>query len=233
MSWQATAWAAKQATGSAGNKLTLLALANYADSSGVCWPTQDTLAANTEQSIDTVQRRLKRLVALKLVRVEKREANRGQWPGKIYHLNISVAEKTKPQSAAPPQPSQTPPPAADHAAPERVTMPPQARPPYRTAVRHKPSIEQLIEPPVMNNARASAGERLQAFQGKHEGDEVVQNRIAQRLGKEGWEVLGLLTDAQRAKLTNLERRGELTDERLAAAALDARSPQPRSHGDKV
>ena len=31
MSWQATAWAAKQKAGGASNKLTLLVLANYAD----------------------------------------------------------------------------------------------------------------------------------------------------------------------------------------------------------
>ncbi|MDB5243358.1 MAG: helix-turn-helix protein [Spirosoma sp.] len=105
-------------------------------------------------------------------------------------------------------------------------MPHRARPPYRTAVRHKPSIEHSIEPPVLNNARASAAERLQAFRGKRDGDEVVQNRIAQRLGNEGWLVLGALTDAQRAKLTNFERRGELTDERLAGAVLDARFSQP-------
>jgi DNA-binding transcriptional MocR family regulator len=82
MSWEATAWAARQVTGSAASKLTLLALANYADSNGICWPTQETLARDTEQSIDTVQRRLKLLVALGLVCVETRAGRRGQWDGK-------------------------------------------------------------------------------------------------------------------------------------------------------
>ena len=40
MSWQATAWALRQKTGSSGCKLLLLTLANYADDTGCCWPGQ-------------------------------------------------------------------------------------------------------------------------------------------------------------------------------------------------
>ncbi len=99
MSWQATAWALQQQTGSSAAKLTLLALCNYADEDGICWPSQERLAAETEQSVDTVQRRIKQLAALGLVRVERREGARGQWAGKIYYLNLSVAKMTKPQNA--------------------------------------------------------------------------------------------------------------------------------------
>ena len=97
MSWQATAWAAKQVTGSASNKLTLLALANYADHRGICWPTQETLARDTEQSVDTVQRRLKSLVKLGLVRVETRPGGRGQWDGRKYHLAMAYTKAGDPQ----------------------------------------------------------------------------------------------------------------------------------------
>ena len=65
MSWKATAWAIRQTTGSSGRKVLLLALANYADEHGVCWPSQETLARNTEQSVDTVQRQLKKLLELR------------------------------------------------------------------------------------------------------------------------------------------------------------------------
>ena len=54
VSWKATAWAAGQTTGAARRKLLLLALANYADETGVCWPSQETLARDTEQSVDNV-----------------------------------------------------------------------------------------------------------------------------------------------------------------------------------
>lgn len=225
MSWQATAWALKQITGSASNKLTLVALANYADASGVCWPTQDTLAKDTEQSTDTVQRRIKKLVALGFLRVERREAGRGQWSGRIYYLNMGVAEMTEPQSAAWSGPEDrapaAPPPCrnqhARHTANSTATMP--------QALRHKPSSKPPSKPSAQNSA-VSAAERLRAFQGKQEGSEVVQNRIAQRIGADGWLVLGALSDAHRANLVTLERRRQLDDRTLNAAILNARCAQP-------
>lgn len=221
MSWEATAWAAKQITGSAPSKLTLLALANYADPSGICWPTQDTLARDTEQSIDTVQRRLKMLVKLGLVRIETRAGRRGQWSGKLYHLAMGVAEISKPQSAARSHPEAAPVAEPDHAAPGPSTVPHQARPPYRTAVRHKPSLEPSKEPSAQTSKK-SAADRLQAFQGKWEPQEVVQHRIARRLGAEGWLILGEISEQQREKLTKLERMGRLDDAVLSAAIASTR-----------
>ncbi|WP_458158609.1 helix-turn-helix domain-containing protein [Bradyrhizobium sp. 18BD] len=225
MSWQATAWAAKQVTGSASNKITLYALANYAGPDGVCWPTQETLARDTEQSVDTVQRRLKSLVKLGLVRVETRPGGRGQWDGRKYYLAMGVAEMSEPQSAARSEPTNEPATKPRHAAPGPATVPHQARSPYRTAVRHKPSIEHPIEPPARKTA-SCADERLRAFQGKCEATEVIQNRIAQRLGSEGWLILGELSDAQRARLTTLQRRGELDDAALASFAASVRLARP-------
>jgi hypothetical protein len=51
MSWQATTWAMNQKVGNAGRKLLLLALANYADENGVCWPSQGRLSLDTEASL--------------------------------------------------------------------------------------------------------------------------------------------------------------------------------------
>jgi hypothetical protein len=67
-----------------------------------------------------------------------------------------------------------------------------------------------------------AEERLQAFQRKQEGSEVVQNRIARRIGDDGWLVLGDMSDAQRARLSTLERQGRLNDETLESAVLAVR-----------
>ncbi|UYO49664.1 helix-turn-helix domain-containing protein [Rhodopseudomonas palustris] len=249
MSWQATAWAAKQRTGSPACKLILLALANYADANGAAWPSQETLAADTEQSVDSVQRRLKQLVKLGLIRAESLPAKRGQWAGRIYLLNMPVAEMSKPQFAArssmacevpdggAAEPAPVPSRAnerADRAATETVTVPQPERSPCRKALRHKPSEEQSIEQPsnisITTEPRAKAAaavaDRLMDFRAKQEGSEVVQNRIAQRIGADGWLVLGEMSDQQRALLTTLERRGELDDVTLGSAAARARCARP-------
>ncbi len=67
MSFQATNWASRQSTGSVSAKAVLLALANYAGERGECYPSQERLAAQTEQSVDTVQRRLRDLARAGLI----------------------------------------------------------------------------------------------------------------------------------------------------------------------
>lgn len=59
MSVHAISWALKlEKTGGPGCKVTLFALADHAGEHGECHPSQATLARETEQSVDTVQRRL-------------------------------------------------------------------------------------------------------------------------------------------------------------------------------
>jgi hypothetical protein len=74
---------------------------------------------------------------------------------------------------------------------------------------------------------SASAERLLAFQKKQEGTEVVQNRIAQRIGDDGWLVLGEMNDAQRARLSTLERQGRLDDETLMTAVLAIRIARSR------
>jgi hypothetical protein len=73
--------------------------------------------------------------------------------------------------------------------------------------------------------RTSGAERLKAFQAKQEAIEVTQNRIAQRLG--GWDMLMQITDSELERITALERRGQLSDEKLNEAVLRSRSVQAR------
>lgn len=77
MSSSATAWAWKQRIGNAGVKPTLLALAEFADESGFCYPSQDTLAEMTEQSSRTIRRHLIVLEKMSLIRREKRRHEDG------------------------------------------------------------------------------------------------------------------------------------------------------------
>ncbi|PZA12761.1 hypothetical protein DNX69_07675 [Rhodopseudomonas palustris] len=184
MSWQATAWAAKQVTGSPARKALLLALANYADAAGMSYPSQDTLARDTEQSTDTVQRQMKQLAALGLVRIEKRPAVKGQWPGLVYFLALPVAEMTEPQIAARSAPQS---PAArngrDRAAKATPAVPQNTPSPCRSYVRHeqKEQIEQRGRARASAPARAVPAERPQAI----EGSERERSAFAGPLGAGG------------------------------------------------
>jgi Helix-turn-helix domain len=235
MSWQATAWAERQTTGSPARKVLLLILANYADEDGICWPSQETLAKGTEQSLDTVQRQLRKLAAIGLIAVAVRPQGRGRWPGRTYKLNMAVAEMTEPQSAAQSEASQSvternasatladvtePQPDRDraatstphHAATSTVTEP--------QALRLKPSLEPssrtFIEPSgsAPRKRKQSAAERERAFQGKRGSIEVVQNRIAKRLGPDGWLILQSITSADLETLTTMQERNRLSDSAL-------------------
>jgi Helix-turn-helix domain len=244
MSWQATAWAVRQKTGSAGCKLLLLTLANYADDTGCCWPGQDTLKNDTEQSLDTIQRQLKKLETLGLVRKVPRPMGPGRWSSRTYFLNMTAGEMTKPQSAAwseddatgrqPTEPTWSerndgvtpavqsmPQGTWDHAAADPVTMPHQARD-HAAPVRHEPSLEPLHEPSLEASSsskpkkpKPSATERQKAFSQGRKGVEIIQNRIARKLGSDGWEILQELNEADLHRITTMEERGHLD-----AAALE-------------
>lgn len=215
MSWQATAWAEKQKTGSPARKVLLLVLANYADENGLCWPSQATLAEGTEQSIDTVQRQLRKLEADGHILREKRLRAGGQWPGHLYLLNMA----TEPQFAVRSKPKR----AVDNAATE-----PQALRPGRAATRPVTGPQALRHEYPKNiqseypahTARSEQGVPLQATEKRSRRDlQELQRRVVHKLGggdvAEGWVAFGLLTGHQRAALESLEGCGELSAERIA------------------
>jgi len=108
--------------------------------------------------------------------------------------------------------------------PQAATMPQrQAAPdpqPGRAAMRPNPSREYSIEhsgetlqqPPGAQTTSDAAARRA-AWQQK-QNIEVVQDRIAQRLGKQGWSMLVELGEADLDRLTRLEQSGRLDDETL-------------------
>lgn len=106
MSVQAISWALSVEAGSPSAKCTLLCIANYADDRGRCWPSQATIAKQSEQSVDTIQRRIKDLERAGLLsRVERPEQN-GKAGGRYFYqlsmINQSSIQdvETIPQSAA-------------------------------------------------------------------------------------------------------------------------------------
>lgn len=238
MSWQATNWAVNQRVGNPARKLLLLVLANYADPDGVCWPSQGLLAEQTGMSLDTVQRQTKKLVADGFLSVSRPPKRRGQWQTFIYQLNIAD-QGTRPQNAAWSEnadraanvlvdaPAGDDPnavrPSRNSGQPGRTARPHSAREPGRTAMRPKPSKEKSIEPSLeqpSENPRAQTSigtaARLQAWQWE-QSVEVVQNRIAQRLGRDGWMILVELGDDELNRLTELERSRRLDDATLQLA----------------
>ncbi|WP_374725580.1 helix-turn-helix domain-containing protein [Tardiphaga robiniae] len=207
MSWEAFDWALRQQSGSARCKLVLLALGSFADKNGICWPSQETLAKLTEQSVDTIQRQLVALERRGFIRRERMPKRRGQWRGHRYQLAMPTAtsqSKSRGHTAAT---------RSGHAAKSSETRP--------LSLRHKPSIEPSHEPSREAESNTSA-ERLRAFQSKQENTEVIQNRIAQRMGIEGWLLLGAMTEKQLARVTRLERLALLSDEELSEAMAVAR-----------
>ena len=216
MSWQATNWAGKQRTGSPARKLLLLVLANYADENGVCWPSQETLANDTEQSVDTVQRNAKKLAAAGLVTIERRERKGGRWPKLVYILPLPKEEVTGPQNAARSEAS-TPVDNSPHrAAPHTITGPHQSRSPGRIAVRHEYLNNNHSEkPPSSSAAVTTPREAKRTGEQKSNRTEAVQHRLAERLGKgdvaQGWLLFGCLTENEQISLTNHERQGRLDD----------------------
>ncbi|WP_371346059.1 helix-turn-helix domain-containing protein [Ancylobacter sp. IITR112] len=89
MSVEAITWANKQRAGSPGAKLVLLALANYADEDGYCYPSQATLATVTEMSRDSIARHMKALEALGLLAREGRFDKTGRRTTDMVRLLVS------------------------------------------------------------------------------------------------------------------------------------------------
>ena len=77
MSFQATAWAREQRTGSPSAKSVLMALASYTGEFGECRPSNRTIAHDTEQSVDSVRRRLAELTRKGLIRRFERVRQNG------------------------------------------------------------------------------------------------------------------------------------------------------------
>jgi hypothetical protein len=95
--------------------------------------------------------------------------------------------------------------------------------PGRTAMRLNPSKENSIEPlgePSYQQPRAQktpgAVARRAAWQ-MNQAVEVVQDRIARRLGYEGWSILVELGEAELERLTRLEQYGRLDEQTLQQA----------------
>jgi len=88
MSIEALNWAWSVPDVSPAQKLVLLALANYADSRGKCWPSIKTVSRKTCLARRTVTRALETLAVAGFVRADRRSRDDGSQSSNIYHLPI-------------------------------------------------------------------------------------------------------------------------------------------------
>ena len=97
MSWQAQAWAMKQTVGGPAGKLILLALANYADDAGSCFPSVARLAVECECTKRTVFTWLETLEKMGLISRENRSRDNGSNSTSRYTLALEItADPQKP-----------------------------------------------------------------------------------------------------------------------------------------
>lgn len=95
MSHWASTWAYEQDIRTCGQKFILVALANFADENGFCYPSQETLARMTGQDPRTVRRHLKALEDDNLIRRAPRWREAGGRNSDGYHL-LAPTERLKP-----------------------------------------------------------------------------------------------------------------------------------------
>ncbi|MEW8555461.1 MAG: helix-turn-helix domain-containing protein [Candidatus Thiodiazotropha sp.] len=77
-------------------KLVLMALADAADDTGVCWPSIATLAAKCDLSTRTIRRSIQYLVARDLLLVEQRYRTDGSCSSNLYRLQLQGGDKMSP-----------------------------------------------------------------------------------------------------------------------------------------
>lgn len=95
-SWKATAWAVDQKCGGPGPKAVLLVLASRCDENYSCFPGQELIAEETEQSVSTVRRQLKALDEAGLITRERRQRTDGSRTSDRYYLQVETAGQEQP-----------------------------------------------------------------------------------------------------------------------------------------
>jgi hypothetical protein len=81
-----------------GCKLVLLALADYANDDGICWPSQHALAEKCNMDRSTVINHIKTLCALDLVLKRASNNEKGYRRNNQYHLNVEYLQSGENQS---------------------------------------------------------------------------------------------------------------------------------------
>jgi hypothetical protein len=159
MSWVAIKWARNQHVGSSTAKAVLLTLALYADETGFCWPSQETIAADIETSVDSVQRALKKHLEPALVRRIKRKSADGRRISDAYQLNLGRRSDGGGSGSCGPAPCG--PVDVDHRTAANPVTEPQVVDTPSCTVRPKSTMENIYESSGRPLIATAGGKRLE------------------------------------------------------------------------
>ena len=198
MSWDVTAWAAKQTAGSSSGKLVLLCAADKADSLGSLWWPQKKLVEETELGEDTLRARLADLEALGLIARFKMTRDDGSFTNDLIILlhdqaACDYAEWVREQCVPLERGGATYPTIAKSIAvgferpdrkgsipksparKNRVSHPDTGRGPIPTLVGNMNHTEPLLNPSARSNSNSASGE-AEGQQALSEADEALRSR---------------------------------------------------------
>lgn len=226
MSIQAVAWALEQHINDPRSKLVLISLANHADHvTGRCWPSMATIGREASCRRETVLRHVKALEESGFIKVI-RAAGGLRKRVHTYELCMSRCATDAHQTGAQ---------SKDLMCADRTSNCAT----HRTSMNHHRTITSPLPssppPPVENLSRSGNGKEATQRSAMHpasgssvrsERPETIQNRIAQRLGPDGWMILGNLSVGRLDQLTAQERAGRLNAETLERVRIEAREAQP-------
>ncbi|MGY4294601.1 hypothetical protein ACVWXN_002696 [Bradyrhizobium sp. i1.4.4] len=201
MSIQAVGWALDQEIRDPWAKLILISLANHADhTTGLCWPSMRLIGKESSCRRETVLRKLPELEAAGFIQIIKaRKGDRRRVH--TYRLLLPGCAPDAHQVAATRRETHT----VQLCAPRTMGCEPAVTTKNRQLNRH----------PIPNPYPGVREVEGRGLAGKEASPEILQNEVAQRLGRGdvavGWEQLGRLCEMDREHLTSLHGAGELTD----------------------
>ena len=150
MSVQHMSWAFKQELES-GPKFVLVAIANFADGSGLCFPGQERLARMTGFSVRSIRNHVLALEEAGLIQRSGRRRDDGMKTSDEYQLLMSPAESAAKSPAKPAGKKRKSP--AESAATHRQNFPTS---PAKPAGRNRVRPEKEAPSPTQNNAKSPA-----------------------------------------------------------------------------
>jgi hypothetical protein len=170
-------WAFDQPIAPAGKKFVLVALADFADDQGYCYPFVETIAGMTSQGESTVRTHIASLIADGLLRTEKRERKDGGQTSNGYWL---IGFSSRPKTKTPLSKSDTPPSRNQTPASENQIPPLQipSSPPLQISEGQdkelEPSFEPSVEPPTTLQGNSDQNLGLETAKAVVENQEQIQ-----------------------------------------------------------
>ena len=174
MSFAAQKWALTLTVGSSTAKAVLLALAYYADEDGCCWPSQETVAKDTEFTSRAVRSAIAKLEDLGLIRCEKRHRKDGSRASDTITLKVGSEPNRKEIPVGQPEGGSAP--------PERRSAPPEGRSGLEPSGNHQGT-----------KGGRGAGERTRAAKPQPTATVQPLHDVRSRLDTEGVETVCEIT----------------------------------------